>query len=506
MTATRMKKYMQSISRVAVCGAVMLSAFGCSDYLEEVNKSNFTQGSYFTSASQAQSAIDGLYAGLRMFNTDNGYGERPWVSLELINGHASTLGQSFFNSQFINQTADAANPPFRTIWQSSYNTIGSANLAIQRIPSISMDESQKKSLLGQAYFMRAFFYYHLVRLYGDVPLITTPIDASSADLYPARSPQEDVYKLIVSDLTTAEQAGLPVSDQTGRITVGAVKSLLSSVYLTMAGYPLQKTENYALAAAKAKEVIDSKVYPLFTSYEYLHDNAHKNQGELILQAQYATGIATNSISALVIPYFARISVYGDEYGAIIPTEGFYNTYEPGDLRAQERQFYFTQYPSISDTTQIVKFGVHALYKYFHKESALNRNVNTDENWTLLRLPEVMLIYAEASNEVSGPTQLAYDQVNAIRARAQLKPLTGLSKDQFREAIWKERYHELAYENKAYFDTQRTRKVYDVVNNRMVDAIGFKNESGATFTEKYLLWGLPQYDINNNKKLTQNPGW
>jgi hypothetical protein len=274
----------------------------------------------------------------------------------------------------------------------------------------------------------------------------------------------------------------------------------------MAGYPLQKTENYALAAAKAKEVIDLNVYPLFTSYEYLHDNAHKNQGELILQAQYSSAIATNSISAQVIPYFARVSVYGDEYGSLIPTEGFYNTYEAGDLRAQERQFYFTQYPSINDTTQIVKFGVHALYKYFHKESALNRNVNSDQNWTLLRMPEVMLIHAEASNEVSGPTATAYAQINAIRSRAKLPTLTGLTKEQFREAIWKERYHELAYENKAYFDTQRTRKAYDVRNNRLVDAVGFTNESGATFTEKYLLWGLPQYEINNNRGLTQNPGW
>lgn len=487
-------------------GGILLGSYGCTNYLDEVNRSNFSQTSYFTSASQAQSAVDGLYASLRMFTTDNGYGERPWVSLELINGHATTLGQSFFNSQFINQTADAANPPFRTIWQSSYNAIGSANLAIQRIPAISMDEALKKNLLGQAYFMRAFFYYHLVRLYGDVPLILDPIDATSTQLYPTRSPQADVYALIVNDLTQAEQAGLPTTDQTGRVSTGAVKSLLSSVYLTMAGYPLQKTENYALAAAKAKEVIDLNVYPLFTSYEYLHDNAHKNQGELILQAQYSSAIATNSISAQIIPYFARVSVYGDEYGSLIPTEGFYNTYESGDLRAQERQFYFTSYPSITDTTRTVQFGVHALYKYFHRESALNRNVNSDQNWTLLRMPEVMLIYAEASNEASGPTAAAYAQINAIRSRAKLPALTGLTKDQFREAIWKERYHELAYENKAYFDTQRTRKVYDVRNNRMVDAIGFTNESGTTFTEKYLLWGLPQYEINNNRALTQNTGW
>lgn len=118
-----MKAFLKTIGQTALCGALLFGTFGCSNYLEEVNKSNFTQGNYFTSATQAQSAIDGIYAGLGMFNDDNGYGERPWVSLELINGHATTLGQSFYNSQFINQTADAANPPFRRIWQLSYNSI-----------------------------------------------------------------------------------------------------------------------------------------------------------------------------------------------------------------------------------------------------------------------------------------------------------------------------------------------------------------------------------------------
>lgn len=130
----------------------------------------------------------------------------------------------------------------------------------------------------------------------------------------------------------------------------------------------------------------------------------------------------------------------------------------------------------------------------------------DENWTLLRMPEVMLTYAEAINEVSGPNAKAYTQLNIIRSRAQLPALSGLSKDDFRTAVWKERYHELAYENKAYFDIQRTRKAYDVVNNRFVDAVGFKNEVGNAFQSKYLLWGIPRAEILTNTQLTQNPGY
>jgi hypothetical protein len=513
-----------SKAKVALGVGLLLLASGCSNYLDQDIRSQLTPGTYFANADQAQAAVNGLYDNLRILSSSSeGYGESIWVGLELMAQHATSLGQSQFNNQILNQTLDAANPYFSDMWNSAYYGIGAANLAIARIPGISMDEGQKKSLLGQAYFIRAFLYYHLVRLYGDVPLLTAPIDGTSPDLYPSRSPQADVYKLIISDLQTAEQAGLPVVERTGRISQSAVKALLSSVYLTTAGYPLQQKDNYQKAADKAAELIDAGSYPLFVTktvktdkrpdpvdsavYISLHNNADKNQGELILQAQYQFGIATNAISPLVIPYFVGISHYNDEFGALIPTNGFFNSYEPGDLRTAEQQFYFSKYPRIKSPSDTVRFNAHALYKYFHRESALSLSTpDCDENWTLLRMPEVMLIYAEAINEVGAATPKAYAQINAIRSRAMLPPLAGLSQADFREAVWKERYHELAYENKAYFDIQRTHKAYDVVNNRFVDAVGFKNEVGNAFQAKYLLWGIPTSEINTNNKLTQNPGY
>jgi hypothetical protein len=497
--------HLKSLTKTALYSGLLLTATGCKDYLVEDNRSNITQSNFFTSAKQAQAAVDGLYPSLRIFNNDLGYGESVWVGLDLLAGHATTLGQSQFNNQLINQSIDPANPYFSSVWNSSYNGIASANLAITRIPDVNMDETLKKSLLGQAYFMRAFLYYNLVRLYGDVPLLTTPVNGTSADLYPTRTPQAEVYKLIISDLQAAETAGLPAVDRTGRISTGAVKSLLASVYLTTAGYPLQIKANYQLAATKAAEVIDAGNYPLFSSYASLHNTADKNGGEFILQAQYSFGIASNAISPLVIPYFVGISNYSDEFGAVIPTNEFFNSYEPGDLRTKEQQFYFSRYPSISDPNKIVDFKAHALYKFFHVESARG-NGSSDENWTLLRMPEVMLIYAEASNEAGGPTLKAYEQVNAIRSRAMLPPLQGLSQVAFREAVWKERYHELAYEAKEYFDIQRTRQAYDVVNNKFVSVVGAKSELGVPFQEKYLLWGIPSAEIGRNNKLTQNTGY
>ncbi|RYY24217.1 MAG: RagB/SusD family nutrient uptake outer membrane protein [Sphingobacteriaceae bacterium] len=475
----------------------------CKKYLDEKNKSDFVNTNYFTTGAQAQTFVNGIYTSLYFFQNGDAYGESPFITIELFAGHATSLGQSVNNSNVINQRTDAVNPGFEDVWQNSYVGISNANLAIQRIPAVSMDETLKKKLLGEARFLRAFFYYHLVRLYGDVPLITEPVTVNSETLYPERSPAASIYDLIISDLTAAQNAGLPATDQTGKVSLGAVNTLLASVYLTTAGYPMQKTENYAKAAATAALVLPS--YTLFTSYDFLHDNAHKNQGELIFQNQYLVGVRDNAIPQLTLPFNLPVGAYGDHLGAMIPTNAFFNSYETGDLRTQERQFYFSSYPQYGSPNTTVTFGVHALYKYFHVESA-NGNGISDENWTFLRLPEAMLIYAEATNEVSGPTTEAYRQINLIRDRARLTPLANLTKEQFRIAIWKERYHELAYENKAYFDIQRTHQIYNVLNNTFGDATTTPNEQGVTMKAQYYLWPVPQREINTNNKLKQNTGW
>lgn len=475
----------------------------CKKYLDEKDNSNFVKTNYFQTASQAQTFVNGIYEKLHLFQNGDAYGEAPFITLELFAGHATSLGQSVNNGNVINQRTDAVNPGFEDVWQNSYNAIANANLALERIPAVSMDDATKKKLLGEVYFLRAFFYYHLVRLYGDVPLITKSVTIDSPDLYPARTDYKQVYALIISDLQAAEASGLPATDATGRVSLGAVQTLLASVYLTTAGYPMQTTANYALAAAEAQKVLSS--YSLFNNYAYLHDNAHKNQGELIFQGQYLVGVATNAITQLTVPFNLPVGAYGDHLGAMIPTNQFFASYEAGDLRTQERQFYFSSYPQFGNSAVTVVFGEHCLYKFFHVESALGNGI-CDENWTFLRLPEAMLIYAEATNEVSGPTSDAIAQVNAIRARAQLAPLGALSKDAFRQAIWKERYHELAFENKAYFDIQRTHMIYDVINNKFSDAMSTPNEQGVTMKAQYLLWPIPQREMNTNKKLTQNTGW
>jgi hypothetical protein len=495
-----LKKY--RISYLVLILTILISS--CKKDLEEKNKGNFVKSNYFTSANQARTFVNGIYQKLYLFQNGDAYGESPFITLELFAGHTTSLGQSVNNNNVINMRTDAVNPGFEDVWSNSYDAISNANIALANIPGIaSMPDADKKAVLGEAYFLRAFFYYHLVRLYGDVPLITAPVTISSPDLYPSRTATAAVYDQIISDLKAAEASGMAETDKTGHVSLGAVRTLLASVYLTTAGFPLKKTENYALAAAEVQPVLND--YTLFTDYAFLHDNAHKNQGELIFQSNYLVGVATNAIPQLTIPFNLLVGAYGDHLGAMIPTNGFFNSYEAGDFRTQERQFYYSSYPQYGKPDVTITFGEHALYKYFHVESAASSG-QSDENWTFLRLPEAMLIYAEATNEVSGPTADAYTQINKIRARAKLAPLSGLTKEQFRIAIWKERYHELAYENKAYFDIQRTHMIYNVTNNTFGDATSTKNEQNVTMKAQYYLWPIPQREISTNSKLTQNTGW
>jgi hypothetical protein len=262
---------------------------------------------------------------------------------------------------------------------------------------------------------------------------------------------------------------------------------------------------YRLASTKAKEVLDAHYYKLFDNYAYLHDRSHKNKRELIFQVQYLASVKTNKITEFISP--SGISKLTSELGTVTPIKAFVDSYGAGDKRTKEKQFYFTQAFARGSSTKVVTFAP-ALYKYWLEEGAgASGDGNSDQNWTLLRLPEVMLIYAEAINEVETPDQFAYDQLNGTRIRAELPPVANLSKDDFREAVWKERYHELAFENNSYFDVQRTHRAYNLAAGKFEDAFSYINESGVKFDEKYMLWPVPQGEIDTNPKLKpQNIGW
>ncbi|WP_236975529.1 RagB/SusD family nutrient uptake outer membrane protein [Membranihabitans maritimus] len=484
----------------------MFGLAGCSDFLSESDPSNFTEENYFTKPAHAHSSVNAIYASMRE-PMNSGFGGGAWMMTEFATGLAATdLGQAV-NSYFVrdlNNTSD--NGYGLTYWQSYYQGIANANLSIVKVPGITMDDQEKQKLLGEAYFLRAWYYFNLVRMFGNIPLVTSPVSLQSDNLRPSPADVQDVYDLIVSDLEKSENSGLPWFDPSGRVSLGAVKSLLAKVYLTMAGYPLQKgNEYYNLAAQKAQEVINSGEFQLFDDYDDLHDPSMKNIEENIFMIQFKTQILPSNWQVAIIPYNKNISQYSAETGGIYATQAFVESFEPGDLRAKEDEFFFTEFTHQDDRSLEVDLGGYFIYKHFDIV-AQTSSANSDLNWPLIRYADVLLIYAEASNEVNGPNEVAYGAVNAVRSRAELPELSNLSKEEFREAVWKERWYELCYENKTWFDMVRLRKALNVETGEFEEYVGHTFSYGPTLKERELLFPIPTAEILNNSNLIQNNGY
>nr|WP_211212006.1 RagB/SusD family nutrient uptake outer membrane protein [Flexithrix dorotheae] len=500
-------KNMKINIKILIIGALMFLTGSCKDFLDEIDPSNITEDSYYQSAEHARIGVNSAYSALKAIR-GGAYGGGPWLMVEFATGLAeSDLGQAENSNIIRNLINNADNAYGISHWNSNYEGIANANLAISKIPDIQMPEILKNSLLGEAKFLRAHYYFQLVRLFGSVPLILEPIDLASEDLYASGAPVEEIFTQIVKDLTEAENSGLPFNDNSGKVTMGAIKTLLSSVYLTMAGYPLEKgAPYYSLAAEKAKEVIDKGEYSLFESYDDLHDPAMNNIGENIFMVQYLAGTAPSNWQPHIIPYNMNISAYSDQTGAIYANQNFIASYESGDKRIEEKSFYYTTFTSKFDRTETINLGGFFLYKHFDVEANLF-TASSALNWSLYRYAELLLIYAEASNETSeGATALAYQGLNEIRTRAGLTPYSGLSKEEFREAVWREKWHELSYEGVTWFDMVRTRKVFNVTSGDFDDFVGHQFVYGPTLSSRELLFPIPTSEVQNNPNLKQNPGY
>jgi len=511
-----MKFNIKKLSSLVFLLTICLST-GCSDFLEEKDPSNLSPDNFYTLPEHAEPAVNAIYDRLRFLGDGAGIFSNNFQMVEAVTGTTtSETGQNQDLNNLINVGHNADNGHNFNWWNGIYDGIQNANLAINRISQITpMDENLKQKFIAEAKFLRALNYFWAVRLWGDVPLLTEPIFSSTdPNLNPTRSTQQAVYDQIVKDLTDAETAtALPWIDPSGRASLGAIKSLLASVYLTMAGYPLQKgNEYYKKAADKAKEVIDQNVYRLFPEYANLHSSATENIGEHIFMLQYASVISDNPIQALLLPNFKEISAYNTEIGTTVPRPEFVATYEAGDKRAQEMQFFYTSYYE-GGSGALKPLGAPYIFKLFDEKAngtaGAPGSARSELNYPILRYAEVLLTYAEAQNEVAGPTQDVLNALKLIRDRAQLMTPTLGSIDQsgLRTMILSERWHELCYEGKTWFDMVRLRKAYNFTTKSFEDFVGHKFVYGPMLEEKHLLFPLPTAEIRNNLNLQpQNPGY
>ncbi|WP_411274912.1 RagB/SusD family nutrient uptake outer membrane protein [Daejeonella sp.] len=511
----------KNISKMFLCGGLLLGS-GCSNFLDEAAPSNLTPESFYTIPDHAEAAIAAVYADTRFVGGGAEIFSSNWQLLEAPTGTSTTeTAQNSDLNNLYSLTYDGNTVHVINWWNGAYRVISQANLVLEKVPSITpMNDAQKKRILGEARFLRAWAYFYAVRLWGDVPIVTKPQTVTSEDFSPPRSSQEAVYKLIVEDLLAAEAAGFAWMDVSGRISQAAVKSQLARVYLTMAGQPLNKgAGHYKLAADKAGEVItyansNPGMINLFPTYFDVHRENLKNRTEHIFMLQYNVLVAGNPMGNM-LPNFKPVTFAGPGgTGSTVPTSAFYNSYETGDLRAKNQEGYFYTSYFTNGSGAPFQLGAPYIFKHFNMTSAGSFGVpgtrNNNLNVPLIRYAEVLLMYAEAQNEASGPNMAAYDAFKRIRDRAKLvTPAFGTyNQSTFREAVWKERWHELCYEGITWFDMVRLRKVFNEGTKGFDNFVGHINRStNQALQTKHLLFPLGIQEMNNNPNLKpQNPGY
>ncbi len=511
----------KNIFSVFLFGLVLLGS-SCSKFLDEQDPSNLSPESFYTIPEHAEAGIAAVYADARFIGGGAGIFSSNWQLLEAVTGTSTTeTAQNSDLNNLYGLIYDGNTGHVINWWNGVFRVIAQANLVLEKVPGITpMDEEQKKRILGEAQFLRAWAYFYAVRLWGDVPLILKPQTAQSEDFFPPRTPVEQIYAQIIADLTAAEAAGLPWMDKRGRVTMAAIKSELAIVYLTMAGFPLNKgASHYTLAANKANEVItyanaNPNSINLFPTYAEVHLESLKNEKEHLFMLQYNSVVASNPMDNMY-PNFKPVTYNGPSgTGSTVPVPSFYESYEPGDLRAKDREGYFYTSYFTNGSGDLFQLGAPYVFKHFNIIANGTAGVPgtrlNNLNVPLIRYAEVLLVFAEAQNEISGPTLEAYNAFKRIRDRAQLvtPPIGSYNQSTFRDAILRERWHELCYEQITWFDMVRLRKVYNHITNGFDNFVGHVNlSSNQPLREANLLFPIPRAELQNNPNLApQNPGY
>jgi hypothetical protein len=473
---------------------------GCNDMLTETPRAAVVTETFFKTGADAKAAIASAYQPL---NTGNLFGTNlQWATI--AGADEGFVGKDEENINIINLTRtnwDATNGYVTGPWTGFYTIVTRANLILEKVPDISMDDAQKTQILAEAKFLRAFSYYDLIRLYGDVPLVTTTADQT---VLGPRTPKEQVWAQVIKDATEAE-AGLPAtwgSADKGRATKGAANALLADVYLWRSS--AEGSNEWQKSADAAKKVIDSGVYALEPNYinAFLPGAQNRKEEVFAVQATAAAGGSTVTIAGWAWPREMGAGSPGG-WGTYVPTRSLLDLYPTGDYRKEVSYFTHGPDPKGKDVT----FYQEHVYKW--RPTA--RPGPEDVNWPIYRYAEVLLIYAEAQNEL-GNQAVAAEYLNMVRARA--RKGTGSEnraapadvpvgdKATMRTAIDTERRIELAMEGKRWFDLVRRGADYFKAQETANDPTSV----AANLTATKLLWPVPQSQIDLNPELTQNPGY
>jgi hypothetical protein len=498
---------MKNFIRISFCFLFLTVAGSCTDSLDEKIFSNQNQDDFYKNAEEATLALSGVYGVLWDYIYKDAYqvimGDLPGEVL-----HAGLIRNEF---DLFAWTVSTSN--FDNFWIACYKGINRANSLIDKM-NPSIPATSKNSIQGQAKFLRALYYFHLVKAFGGVPLhIKATVDFNSVSL--PRSSVAEVYAQIITDLKEAETllGTFSASNHSaGYATSGAAKALLAKVYL--------QNKQWSDASTKAKEVMDLGVYGLFADYSLIWKPENKNGIEQIFSVQNGSsnnipGMGDNTYRFMGLPKVivnnkqVEFAIDGD-----IKAEGDTALFrrEPKTYRLWNSvrtvmPYYFpvSSFAKVNDTVSLIR---PYIVKFFHPDlntKLLRSGVNT----TILRYSDILLTYAEAINEQGGPNAEALEALNKVRRRARavgtafqqpeaLYPdiTSAVSQQEFREILLLERAREFVGEGERRNDLNR--------HDRLLKAAA---DQGATKIKNgYVLYPIPNVQVGLNPLLQQNPDY
>ncbi|QHT67637.1 RagB/SusD family nutrient uptake outer membrane protein [Rhodocytophaga rosea] len=474
------------------------------DFLEVYPEAALNEGTFYQSEAEYILLANGCYVPMRDYEK-----VEHWVMAELPSDNASfqyntATGEA--SKGVIDQFVLAAdNVAYANFWNLSYNGITRCNKLLSEVdrPGVTWSkESYKERCSGEALFLRALYYFNLVRQFGGVPLVLEPITAQEA-VGIKRSTEEQVYETIINDLTQAAAHFANANDvaENGRANEGAALALLGKVYLT--------TKKYTEAEQALKSVVASGKYILLPNYADLFNPASKDFKETIFAIQYSENsveLANRFIfwfapwtSAGAVTNRPNISLVGGGWNQ--PTDDLINAFEPGDKRKDVSIKYWTG----KDWDAVVR-AIPYCGKYQAPLAAADDR--TSDNLPVLRYSDVLLLLAEALN-AQGRTGEAIGYVQQVRERAGLtEPLTNYDQAGLEILIAKERQVEFCFENQRWYDLKRTGKALEIMTAHGIREKAKKSflyGASYTITPQKLLAPIPQEQILLNQ-LEQNPGY
>ena len=491
---------------------------GCSkDFLNKNPTDQIPDGSFWKTQADADAGLTAVYSYLiqgynytSSTNTGQGWGSGTpyWETLtdNAYSGAFGTIATGAIEATTGFIQSDAYNTP--------YKAIQACNTFLANIGTVPLDAATMKRYVGEVRFIRGYYYFLLTQLYGDVALSFRPLGKDSASYRLPRTPKAVVIDSILSDLNFAA-ANLPNTVYGGHVVRGTALGYIAKVDLAL--------QDWQDAAATAQTIMTENKFSLYTGgYRGLFlKPGQNNNPEIMFSGRYQVPNAYSpadylyTYSSSFQPLNYLVNDYECTDGLPITSSPLYDPSNPYQRR-DPRLLATVLVPGVlyKGGIPFVPAAIGASAGFLNKKGvdstrATVIGTQSDQDWVYLRYAEVLLMYAEAQNELVGPNTSVYSAVNAVRARpsVNMPPLpAGLSQDSMRTRIRHERRIELALEGQRYFDLKRWK-----LDRVIMPTI--KDPSGAlrTFPLRDTLWPVPQSEIDlsktyNNAAFKQTPGY